>query len=105
MAHQAPCPWNSPGKNPGVGFHFLLQRIFLTQGSNPRLLDLLYWQVDSLPPVSPRKPRITLITEEITGVLRALHQELRTKNKYLSYYTTLLCLSILQKKKKKKKKI
>ena len=30
--------WNSPGKNTGVGSHFLLQRIFLTQGLNPRLL-------------------------------------------------------------------
>ena len=27
--------WNSPGKNTGVGCHFLLQGIFLTQGSNP----------------------------------------------------------------------
>ena len=27
-------PWNSPGKNTGVGSHSLLQRIFLTQGSN-----------------------------------------------------------------------
>ena len=24
-AHQAPCPWDSPGKNTGVGCHFLLQ--------------------------------------------------------------------------------
>ena len=31
------CPWNSPGKNPGVGSHSLLQRIFLSQGSNPGL--------------------------------------------------------------------
>ena len=38
-----------PGKNSGVGCHFLLQRIFLTQGSNPRLLHLQHWQVDSLP--------------------------------------------------------
>ena len=29
------CPWDSPGKNTGVGSHFLLQGIFLTQGSNP----------------------------------------------------------------------
>ena len=28
------CPWNSPGKNTGVGCHFLLQGIFLSQGSN-----------------------------------------------------------------------
>ena len=31
------CPWDSPGKNTGVGCHFLLQGIFLTQGSNPSL--------------------------------------------------------------------
>ena len=33
-------------KNTGVGCHFLPQGIFLTQGSNPRLL---HWQADSLP--------------------------------------------------------
>ena len=27
-------PWDSPGKNTGVGCHVLLQRIFLTQGLN-----------------------------------------------------------------------
>ena len=32
------CPWNSPGKNTGVGGHSLLQGIFLTQESNPGLL-------------------------------------------------------------------
>ena len=32
------CPWNSPGKNTGVGCHFLLQGIFLTQGLNSCLL-------------------------------------------------------------------
>ena len=32
------CPWNSPGKNNGVGCHSLLQGIFPTQGSNPGLL-------------------------------------------------------------------
>ena len=32
------CLWDSPGKNTGVGFHFLLQGIFLTQGLNPDLL-------------------------------------------------------------------
>ena len=39
-------PRNFPGKNTGVGCHFLLQGIFLTQGLN---LCLLCWQVDSLP--------------------------------------------------------
>ena len=32
-----------------MGFHFLLQGIFQTQGSNPHLLCLMHWQVDSLP--------------------------------------------------------
>ena len=31
------CPWDSPGKNSGVGWHALLQGIFPTQGSNPGL--------------------------------------------------------------------
>ena len=39
------CPWNFPGKNTRVGCHFLLQGLFLTQGSN---LLLLHWQIDSL---------------------------------------------------------
>ena len=30
-------PWDSPSKSTGVGYHFLRQGIFLTQGSNPSL--------------------------------------------------------------------
>ena len=32
-----PMAWDFPGKNTGVGCHFLLQGIFPTQGSNPCL--------------------------------------------------------------------
>ena len=32
------CPWDSPGKNTGVGSHYLLQGISLIQGLNPSLL-------------------------------------------------------------------
>ena len=35
-------PWDSAGKNTGLGCHFLLQGISLTQGSN------LHWQAVSL---------------------------------------------------------
>ena len=35
------CPWDSPGKNTGLGCQALLQGIFLTQGSNLCLLLLL----------------------------------------------------------------
>ena len=38
-------PWGFPGKNTGVGCHFLLQGIFLSQGSN---LCLLHQHADSL---------------------------------------------------------
>ena len=51
------CPWDPPGKNTGVSCHFLLQGIFPTQGSNPHLLCLLHWQVDSLPLAPPGKPK------------------------------------------------
>ena len=40
IAHQAPL-WDFPGKNTGVGCHFLLQGIFQTQGLNLQLLHLL----------------------------------------------------------------
>ena len=33
--------WDSPGKNTGVGCHFLLQGIFLTQGLSSHLLHLI----------------------------------------------------------------
>ena len=40
-----------------MGCHALLQGIFPTQGSNPRLSYLLYWQVGSLPLAPPGKPK------------------------------------------------
>ena len=42
VAHPALCPWDSPGKNTGVGCHALLQGIFLTQGLNLHLLQFLH---------------------------------------------------------------
>ena len=57
------CPWDSPGKNTGVGCHALLQGIFLTQGSNPCLLSLLHCQVGSLPLAPPGKKALIGITE------------------------------------------
>ena len=43
------CPPDSPGKNTGMGCHFLLQGIFLIQASNLGLLSALPWQAESLP--------------------------------------------------------
>ena len=48
FAHQ-PVLSRLPRKCPGKDSCFLFQGIFPTQGSNPHLLSLLHWQVDSLP--------------------------------------------------------
>ena len=62
VAQQAPlCPWDSPGKNSGVGCHTLLHG-FPTQGLNLRLLCLLHWQAGSLPLVPSGKPTIGYAT-------------------------------------------
>ena len=49
------CLWNCPGRNTGVGCHFLPQGIFPAQGWNPCLWGLLHWQLDSLPLVPSEK--------------------------------------------------
>ena len=50
------CLYNFPGKNTGVGCHFLLWGIFLSQGSYLCPLCLLHWQASSLPLVPPGEP-------------------------------------------------
>ena len=53
------CPWDSPGKNTGAGYHALLQWIFPTQGSNLHLLCPIHWQLGSLPQAPPGKPLLS----------------------------------------------
>ena len=53
VALQAPLSTGFFRKNTGVGCHFLLQGIFLTQRSNP---CLLHWHVSSLPLSHLRSP-------------------------------------------------
>ena len=60
VACQFPLSMGFSSKNTGVGCP-ALQGIFPTQGSNPSLLCLLHWQVDSsplAPPGKPHKPKI-----------------------------------------------
>ena len=38
VAHRLLSSWDSPGKNTGVGCHFLRQGILPTQGENPGIL-------------------------------------------------------------------
>ena len=54
------CPWDwFPRQDYWVGSQ-ALQGIFPTQGSNPRLLCLLHWQVGSLPLAPLGKPFTTM---------------------------------------------
>ena len=53
------CPWDSTGKNIGVGCHDLLQEIYLTQVLSWHLLCILHWEVGSLPLAPPGKPGYT----------------------------------------------
>ena len=55
------CPWNFLGNNTGVGSHFLLQGLFLTQGLYMHLLYILHWQADSLPLSYLGSPCITIL--------------------------------------------
>ena len=61
VAHQAPQSMGFSRHENWSDCHTLLQGIFPTQGSNTCLLCLLYWQVDSLSLVPPRKPALTPI--------------------------------------------
>ena len=59
-------PWDFPGKNAGVGCHFLLQGIFPTQGSIPGLLNcrqILYCLSHQGSPLTEKMP-LTLSWKE-----------------------------------------
>ena len=75
------CPWDSPGKNTGMGCHFLLQGIFQTQESNPgllhcrQILSQLSYKGSPIELLSLEKPeliarsRVAKISGEIGGHL------------------------------------
>ena len=67
------CPWGFPGKNTGVDCHVLLQGIFLTQGSDLRLLCLLPLQVGSLPLIPPGSPRWSLLSTKLSCFSKTYH--------------------------------
>ena len=52
IALQAPSSMGFSRQEYWVGCHALLQKIFQTQGLNPHLLCLLYWQAGGLGPQS-----------------------------------------------------
>ena len=49
-------------ENTGVGYHAVLEGIFLTQGLNSHLLRFLHWQAGSLPIVPPLTNNVVLVS-------------------------------------------
>ena len=75
------CSWpgssvhgDSPGKNTGVGCRALLQKIFLMQEWNPRLLHLLNWQAGSLPLAPSGKP-FQILSPHLLSLLNDNHSD------------------------------
>ena len=80
------CPWNFPGKNTRVGCHFLLQEIFLTQGLNPYLIQILYHCAFCWAQFFIKHPQNAYSKYDI--ILWSLY----SKAMYISY-TTYMCLA------------
>ena len=100
------CPWDSSGKNTGESCHFLLQGIFPTQGSNPCLLCLLHWQMDSLPLAPLGKPllnnklpqnRTSLVVQGAQSLVRELrsHRIFGAAKKKKNYPRTTTSYSLM----------
>ena len=70
------CPWDSPGKNTGVGCHAVLQEVFLTQELNPHLLGVLHWQAGSLP-LAPPKAMVKITSVPVNGTRLGQTQAIR----------------------------
>ena len=79
-------PWDFPGKNTGVGCHFLLQGILLIQGSNPHLLSTVspVLKTDSLPLVEPGNLFKTLTDEELAGFIGRREKKKKNRWRYVS---------------------
>ena len=68
------CPWDSSGKNTGVGCHILLQGIITIQGLNPWLLCLLYCRQISLAEPSG-KPVCVCVEVSMVEVLEPIPKD------------------------------
>ena len=60
------CPWNSPDKISGMGWHFLLQGIFLTQGLNPSLPHFTNWATREAENGKPGKGATQISSSHLT---------------------------------------
>jgi len=83
-----PRPWDSQGKNTGVGCHFLLQEVFPIQGLNIYIEAdslLLSHQGNPMECYSPLKKKEIL---QYTTVMKLVDVMLREINQYIRTNTT-----------------
>ena len=85
-----PCSWNFPSKYTGVGCHFLLQGIFLTQGLNWVSCGSCIWQSDSFTPEPPGKPLYLCYFYSILSLLSSTMLDV-----LVVYYISLVLLFTL----------
>ena len=96
VAHQVSMSMEFSRQEYWSGFHFLLQGIFPTQGSNLYLLYVLHWQADSLPLHHQPSVKFLIWCAKITHYMGKLWEE----GKKTSYFildnssTSEWCISI-----------
>ena len=74
------CPWDFPGKNTGVGCHFLLQEILPTKGLNPRLqAEALLLESRNLGS-APSHPCLKLFLQPMLGTVGVGRAEANSSN-------------------------
>ena len=73
------CAWDSPGNDTETGCYYLLQGIFLTEGSNLHLLCFLHWQAGFF---------TTSATWEAPGLWWALSQKMNKNESVVSMIVT-----------------
>ena len=86
------CPWDFPGKNTGVGCHFLLPGIFLTRGLNsglPHCRQMLY-------PLSHQKSpeRSLMMQKSMSKKFKVILISNRNHTKPRSSYLHPLCFPL-----------
>ena len=81
------CPWNSPGKNPGVDCHSLLQGIFLTWGLNLNLAGGFFSisTTREVQPVDYQKPQKAESKPVTYGKAKPLSQQRAAKSQEDSF--------------------
>ena len=75
------CPWDSPGKNAGVGSHSLLQRNLPNQGLNlglPHCRQILYCLSHQGRPlyITGRNIKDTIMLENCLAILQKVHHRI-----------------------------